>query len=60
MKAATTMAIFLAALGMTVPRDDLLEAAAAAWTALRLHRIEADFVCSPERDEKGLEAAIFY
>lgn len=40
--------------------DDLLDAAAAAWTALRRHRDEAVCVCPPERDEKGLEAAIFY
>ena len=43
-----------------VGKDDLLDAAAAAWTALRLHRKEADFVCTPERDEKGMEAAIYY
>lgn len=40
--------------------DDLLDAAAAAWTALRLHRNEAECVCPPEHDEKGLAATIYY
>jgi predicted RNase H-like nuclease len=40
--------------------DDLLDAAVAAWTALRRHRGEAVCVCTPERDEKGLVVAIFY
>jgi len=43
-----------------VAKDDLLDAAAAAWTALRRHRGEAVCICSPERDEKGLAVAIFY
>ena|ERR1035441_7317254 len=43
-----------------VGSDDLLDAAAAAWTALRRHRSEAVPVCTPERDEKGLSVAIFY
>jgi len=43
-----------------VGKDDLLDAAAAAWTALRRHRSEAVPVCTPERDEKGLSVAIFY
>jgi hypothetical protein len=36
------------------------DAAAAAWTALRRHRGEAVHVCTPERDEKGSDATIFY
>jgi predicted RNase H-like nuclease len=40
--------------------DDLLDAAAAAWTALRCHRKEAQCVCTPEFDDKGLEVAIYY
>jgi predicted RNase H-like nuclease len=43
-----------------VGSDDLLDAAAAAWTALRRHQSEAVPVCTPERDEKGLSVAIFY
>ena len=43
-----------------VGADDLLDAAAAAWTALRWHRDEVDCVCSPECDGKGLEVAIYY
>jgi len=43
-----------------VDKDDLLDAAAAAWTALRLHRGEAGCVCTSERDENGLEATICY
>ena len=43
-----------------VGADDLLDAAAAAWTALRWHRNEAECVCTPERDEKGLEVTIYY
>lgn len=43
-----------------VATDDLLDAAAAAWTALRLHQEEAECVCTPERDEKGLEVTIYY
>jgi len=40
--------------------DDLLDAAAAAWTALRWYRNEAECVCTPEHDEKGLAATIYY
>lgn len=43
-----------------VGADDLLDAAAAAWTALRWHQGKADCVCTPERDEKGLAVTIFY
>lgn len=35
-----------------VAKDDLLDAAVAAWTALRRHRDEAQCVCESERDEK--------
>jgi predicted RNase H-like nuclease len=50
-------------LAIRAPRvgaDDLLDAAAAAWTALRWHRNEAECVCMPENDEKGLEVTIYY
>jgi predicted RNase H-like nuclease len=43
-----------------VGADDLLDAAAAAWTALRWHRNEAEFVCTSEADQKGLEVTIYY
>ena len=43
-----------------VGADDLLDAAAAAWTALRRHRNEAECVCTPERDEKELSVTIWY
>ena len=43
-----------------VGADDLLDAAAAAWTALRWHRNKAECVCTPELDEVGLSAAIYY
>ena len=43
-----------------VGSDDLLDAAAAAWTALRWHRKEAECVCPPERDQRGISAAIYY
>ena len=43
-----------------VGKDDLLDAAAAAWTALRRYRGEASCVCTPERDEKGLEVTVYY
>jgi predicted RNase H-like nuclease len=43
-----------------VGADDLLDAAAAAWTALRRHRNEAECVCTPERDAKDLSVAIWY
>jgi predicted RNase H-like nuclease len=43
-----------------VAKDDLLDAAAAAWTALRRFQGEAKCVCTPERDEKGLEVSIWF
>src|SRR5208282_5793417 len=43
-----------------VGADDLLDAAAAAWTALRLYRRQAECVCLPEVDEKGLAVTIYY
>lgn len=43
-----------------VGADDMLDAAAAAWTALRCHRSEAKCVCLPERDERGLATTISY
>ena len=50
-------------LSIRAPRvgaDDLLDAASAAWTALRWHRDEVDRVCTPERDETGLETTIYF
>jgi len=43
-----------------VGADDLLDAAAAAWTALRRYRKEVECVSPPEVDEMGLKAAIYY
>jgi predicted RNase H-like nuclease len=43
-----------------VAKDDLLDAAAAAWSALRRYRGEAKCICMPERDETGLEVNICY
>ena len=43
-----------------VVKDDLLDAAAAAWTALRQHGGESSCVCTPERDDEGLSVAIYY
>jgi predicted RNase H-like nuclease len=43
-----------------VGKDDMLDAAAAAWTALRRHRGEAGCVCTPELDANGLEVTIYY
>ena len=43
-----------------VGADDLLDAAAAAWTALRWRRHEAECVCSPEHDKRGLSVTIYY
>jgi len=40
--------------------DDLLDAAAAAWSALRIYGGNARCVCPPERDGRGLEVAIRY
>jgi len=44
----------------SVGKDDLLDAASAAWTALRMRRGEARRVCEPERDANGLETTIWY
>jgi predicted RNase H-like nuclease len=43
-----------------VGRDDLLDAAVAAWTALRIESGEAHQVCEPQRDQRGLIASIWY
>ena len=43
-----------------VGKDDLLDAAVAAWTARRMYGGEARPVCEPECDEKGLSAIIWY
>jgi len=43
-----------------VGADDLLDAAAAAWTALRWHDNEAESVCLPERDQRSLATTIWY
>jgi predicted RNase H-like nuclease len=43
-----------------VGRDDLLDAAVAAWTALRICKREARRVCEAERDARGLAATIWY
>jgi|SRR5450631_2025697 len=40
--------------------DDVLDAAVAAWTALRMQNGKAERVCEPEQDEKGLAATIHY
>jgi predicted RNase H-like nuclease len=43
-----------------VGKDDLLDAAVAAWTAMKLHKGEGGSVCDPQRDSKGLMAGIWY
>jgi predicted RNase H-like nuclease len=43
-----------------VGADDLLDAGAAAWTALRCHSNEVRFVCLPEDDQRGLATTIWY
>jgi predicted RNase H-like nuclease len=43
-----------------VAKDDLLDAATAAWTALRMHEGKALHVSNPELDEKGLAVTICY
>jgi predicted RNase H-like nuclease len=43
-----------------VAKDDVLDAAVAAWTAIRISNGEARRVCEPERDDRGLEVAIWY
>jgi predicted RNase H-like nuclease len=40
--------------------DDLLDAAAGAWTALRIHQGTALSICTPEQDARGLEVTIRY
>jgi predicted RNase H-like nuclease len=44
----------------SVGKDDLLDAAVAAWTALRICKGEAQRVCDPERDANGLDTTIWY
>ena len=43
-----------------VGADDLLDAAAAAWTALRYRAGNAESVCNAEHDDKGLTATIYF
>ena len=43
-----------------VGANDLLDAAAAAWSALRWHRNEVESVCMTEIDEVGLAVTIYY
>ena len=43
-----------------VGKDDLIDAAVAAWTALRICKGAARRVCEPERDSNGLEATIWF
>jgi predicted RNase H-like nuclease len=43
-----------------VAKDDLLDAAAAAWSALRRCWGEAICICTPGLDAKGLSVAIYY
>jgi predicted RNase H-like nuclease len=43
-----------------VGKDDLLDAAVAAWSALRISNGEAQQVCKAECDSKGLMAGIWY
>ncbi len=43
-----------------VGKDDLLDAAVAAWTALRLSKGEARYVCEPERDSRDLSVTIWF
>lgn len=43
-----------------VGKDDLLDAGVGAWTALRICKGEAQRVCDPERDDKGLMTTIWY
>jgi predicted RNase H-like nuclease len=40
--------------------DDLLDAAAAAWSAMRLWECAAESVCPPSIDACGLRVAIHY
>jgi len=43
-----------------VGANDLVDAAAAAWAALRWNRSEAECVCSPQQDERSLATTIWY
>lgn len=43
-----------------VGKDDLLDSAVAAWSAIRIHSGEARQVCEPERDQNGLSTTIWY
>jgi len=43
-----------------VRKDDFLDAAVAAWTALRIQNGEARPVCKPECDARGLATTIWY
>lgn len=45
---------------LRVGADDLLDAAAAAWTGLRFHNAAALQVCPPECDKRGLAVVIWY
>ncbi len=40
--------------------DDLLDAAVAAWTGLRIWQGVSESVCAAERDNKGLAVCIHY
>jgi len=50
----------LSMFGHKVGKDDLLDAAAAAWTALRRFRQTAECACTPECDAEGLSVTIYY
>lgn len=50
----------LDALPLRVGLDDVLDAAAAAWTGLRRLRGDAEMACPPEIDDKMLSVTIFY
>ena len=43
-----------------VAKDDLLDSAVAAWTALRILKREARRVCEPQQDTNGLAVSIWY
>jgi predicted RNase H-like nuclease len=43
-----------------VGKDDLLDAAAAAWSALRIARCEGQRVSAEQRDSVGLRSCIWY
>jgi predicted RNase H-like nuclease len=43
-----------------IAKDDLLDAAVAAWTAMRFYERKAATVCEPERDARGLLATIYF